>query len=106
MNIISSALNIARVLQLEKKDKGMNIMPLFHIHGLIAGILSTFYANGSMICTNGFDALTFFKFIHDLKPTWYSGVPTMHQLILSRAKRNRVIIDDSNNNGKKITLLL
>jgi len=70
-------------------------MPLFHIHGLIAGVLATLESGGSMFCSTGFDALRFFSLIDDLKPTWFSAVPTMHQAILSRAERNKTIIEKS-----------
>ena len=96
MNIISSALNIASVLKLEKRDKGMNIMPLFHIHGLIASLLSSIVTGSSLVCTNGFNALTFFGNIENFKPTWITAVPTMYQAILSRASRNKEIIKQSN----------
>ncbi len=95
VNIISSALNIARVLQLEKKDKGMNIMPLFHIHGLIASLLSSIVKGSSVVCTGGFNALTFYGNIKNFKPTWITAVPTMYQAILSRASRNKEIIQAS-----------
>ena len=96
MNIISSALNIARVLQLEREDKGMNIMPLFHIHGLIASLLSSIVTGSSVVCTSGFNALTFYGNIKNFKPTWITAVPTMYQAILSRASRNKEIIQSSN----------
>ena len=95
VNIISSALNIARVLQLEKKDKGMNIMPLFHIHGLIASLLSSIVTGSSVVCTSGFNALNFYGNIKNFKPTWITAVPTMYQAILSRASRNKEIIQES-----------
>ena len=95
MNIISSALNISRVLQLERKDKGMNIMPLFHIHGLIASLLSSIVTGSSVICTSGFNALTFYGNIKTFEPTWITAVPTMYQAILSRASRNKEIIQAS-----------
>lgn len=95
VNIISSALNIARVLQLEKKDKGLNIMPLFHIHGLIASLLSSMVTGSSVVCTSGFNALTFYGNIKSFKPTWITAVPTMYQAILSRASRNKEIIQAS-----------
>ena len=59
-NIISSALNIADVLKLKKADKGLNIMPLFHIHGLIASLLSSIVVGSSLVCTSGFNALHFY----------------------------------------------
>jgi acyl-CoA synthetase (AMP-forming)/AMP-acid ligase II len=67
-------------------------MPLFHIHGLIAGVLAPLSRGGSVFCTPGFDALKFFTAMEEAKPTWYTAVPTMHQAILTRAGRNRDVI--------------
>ena len=47
------------------------------------------------MCTSGFNALNFYKFLQDFKPSWYSGVPTMHQAILQRSKNNLDIIRNS-----------
>ena len=93
-NLITSAHNISKTLNLQSVDKCLNIMPLFHIHGLIAGLLATLYQSGtSIIPNNGFNALSFFKWLDETKPSWYTAVPTMHQIILSRADRNKEIID-------------
>jgi acyl-CoA synthetase (AMP-forming)/AMP-acid ligase II len=67
-------------------------MPLFHIHGLIAAVLSSLAAGGSVVCTPGFDALRFFRWMDEERPTWFTAVPTMHQAILSRAERKPEII--------------
>ncbi|WP_375408368.1 AMP-binding protein, partial [uncultured Methylobacterium sp.] len=74
-------------------DRGLNIMPLFHIHGLIAGILAPLSAGGQVCCTPGFNALKFFGWMGEVRPTWYTAVPTMHQAILGRASRNREVIE-------------
>ena len=66
----------------------MNVMPLFHIHGLIAAVSASFAAGASIWCAPGFDALRFFSWMKASQPTWYTAVPTMHQAILSRAPRN------------------
>jgi acyl-CoA synthetase (AMP-forming)/AMP-acid ligase II len=71
-------------------------MPLFHIHGLLAAVSASLAAGASVCCTGGFDALRFFSLIKDVKPSWYTAVPTMHQAILSRADRNKDIIADLN----------
>ncbi len=92
-NIIASARNVSRSLSLTADDCCLNIMPLFHIHGLIAAVLGTIYAGGSVSCTPGFNALKFFQWLDEVKPSRYTGVPTMHQAILSRASRNQEIID-------------
>jgi len=92
-NIVSSAENIKRSLRLTEEDLCMNIMPLFHIHGLIAAVSASIAAGGSVWCTPGFDALKFFRWLDDASPSWFTAVPTMHQAILARAQRNRDIID-------------
>ena len=64
-------------------------MPLFHIHGLIAGVLAPLAAGSQVFCTPGFNALKFFGWMDEAQPTWYTAVPTMHQAILSRAGEER-----------------
>ena len=92
-NICASAEHIVQTLRLEPADRGMNIMPLFHIHGLIANLLAPMRAGTSVYCTPGFDAFRVFEWFADAEPTWYSAVPTMHQAILARARRNTGITD-------------
>ena len=87
-NLCASAVNIGATLELGADDRGLNIMPLFHIHGLIAGVLAPLSAGSSVYCTPGFNALKFFSWMDDAKPTWYTAVPTMHQAIVSRARGN------------------
>ncbi|KIC07361.1 AMP-dependent synthetase [Leisingera sp. ANG-M1] len=88
-NVSASAANVAASLALTPADTCMNIMPLFHIHGLIAAVLSSLHAGGSIYCTPGFNALKVFAWLQDAAPSWYTAVPTMHQAILSRAARNQ-----------------
>ena len=88
-NLCASAANIAATLALVPTDVCLNVMPLFHIHGLMAPVLATLASRASVYCTPGFDALRFFGWIEDAHPTWYSAVPTMHQAILARVPRNR-----------------
>jgi oxalate---CoA ligase len=91
-NLAASARHIGATLGLTASDRCMNIMPLFHIHGLIAASLSSLAAGGSVFCTPGFNALRFFAWLDEAHPTWYTAVPTMHQAILTRADRNQEII--------------
>ncbi|MBM3140452.1 MAG: AMP-binding protein [Chloroflexi bacterium] len=84
-NLVTSAGNIARSLRLEPGDRVLNVMPLFHIHGLVGALLASLHAGASVAASPGFDAFRFFDWVTELRPTWYTAVPTMHQLILSRA---------------------
>ncbi len=92
-NLTASAANIQATLMLTPLDRCMNIMPLFHIHGLVASILASLGAGGSTYCTPGFNALRFFNWLADAQATWYTAVPTMHQAILGRTAGNRAAID-------------
>ena len=87
-NVCASAHHIGSTLDLSAKDRCLNVMPLFHIHGLIAGVLSSLGAGGSTYCSPGFNAMRFFGWVEEAAPSWYTAVPTMHQLILTRAARN------------------
>ncbi|PHQ70964.1 MAG: AMP-dependent synthetase [Sneathiella sp.] len=91
-NVCASARNIARSLNLVGEDRCLNVMPLFHIHGLIAAVLSSLQAGASVTCTPGFNALKFFAWLDAVKPSWYTAVPTMHQAILARGERNQEIV--------------
>ncbi|MDH3732803.1 MAG: acyl--CoA ligase [Gemmatimonadota bacterium] len=92
-NVCASAANIRATLGLGADDRCMNVMPLFHIHGLMAATLAPLGAGASIYCTPGFNALRFFSWLDDARPTYYTAVPTMHQAILTRAERNRDVIE-------------
>ena len=91
-NVCASARNISSTLQLTSADRELHVMPLFHIHGLIAGVLAPMAVGSMIFCTPGFNALKFFAWMKECKPTWYTAVPTMHQTILARAANNMEVI--------------
>jgi oxalate---CoA ligase len=91
-NLCASARHIATTLQFTARDVGLNIMPLFHIHGLMAGLLAPLSAGSQVFCTPGFNALRFFKWMDEAHPSWYSAVPTMHLAIASRGKHNAEVL--------------
>ncbi|HYZ89126.1 MAG TPA: AMP-binding protein, partial [Myxococcales bacterium] len=71
-NVTASARNIANALQLTPDDVCLNIMPLFHIHGLMAAVLSSLGAGAQVSCSAGFNALRFFHWLDEVRPTWYT----------------------------------
>ncbi|HTN73246.1 MAG TPA: condensation domain-containing protein, partial [Methylomirabilota bacterium] len=88
-NLTTSAVNIAAALQLTQNDRCLNVMPLFHIHGLVGGLLASLAAGASVVCTPGFYGPEFFGWLEEFRPTWYTATPTIHQLILMRAEHHR-----------------
>lgn len=68
-NICTSAHNVRCALQLTANDRCLNVMPLFHIHGLIGALLSSFFAGASVVCSAGFQTLHFFEWMDAFRPT-------------------------------------
>ena len=91
-NICSAAENTSAALGLSSSDRCLNVMPLFHGHGLIAGALASMIAGGGVMCTSGFHASMFFSWLDDYRPTWYTAVPAIHRAILAEAPRHRDIV--------------
>jgi acyl-CoA synthetase (AMP-forming)/AMP-acid ligase II/acyl carrier protein len=91
-NLCHSARHIRESLSLTSQDRCLNVMPLFHIHGLAAALLASLAAGASVVCTPGFDASLFFDWLDQFHPTWSTAVPTMHQAVLTRAPQHRDVI--------------
>jgi acyl-CoA synthetase (AMP-forming)/AMP-acid ligase II len=83
-NLAVSSANIANTYALSEEDVSLCIMPLFHIHGLIGSAMSTLLSGGTLVIPTKFNALSFWRMVREYHVTWYSGVPTMHQLVLAR----------------------
>jgi acyl-CoA synthetase (AMP-forming)/AMP-acid ligase II len=81
-----SCANIANTYALSEEDVSLCIMPLFHIHGLIGSAMSTLLTGGTLVVPTKFNALSFWRTVKENRVTWYSGVPTMHQLLLARTR--------------------
>jgi acyl-CoA synthetase (AMP-forming)/AMP-acid ligase II len=90
-NLSASARNVAASLELTSDDICLNVMPLFHIHGLVAGLLASLHSGGGVVCAPGFVAPSFFDWVREFRPTWYTAVPTMHASIASRATADGAI---------------
>ena len=88
-NICASVYTSVATLALSKADRCLNVLPLFHGHGLIATVLTSLAAGASVVCTPGCDVNSFFAWLTAFQPTWYSAVPTMHQAIVAQARHNR-----------------
>ena len=84
-HLATSARNIADTYQLTSGDVSLCLMPLFHVHGLVASVLSTLLTGGTVVVPAKFNPLSFWRTVRDCGVTWYSAVPTIHQLVLARS---------------------
>jgi oxalate---CoA ligase len=88
-NLLTSADNIVRSYELTPDDVSLCIMPLFHVHGLVASTLATFASGGTVVVPRRYSPLGFRPLMEATRPTWFSASPTPHQLILSRIQDKR-----------------
>jgi acyl-CoA synthetase (AMP-forming)/AMP-acid ligase II len=88
-NLAVSSQNIVGTYNLGPDDVALVAMPLFHVHGLVASTLSTLRSGGSVVVPSKFNPLSFWRTVRDHRATWYSAVPTIHSLLLSRAGAER-----------------
>jgi acyl-CoA synthetase (AMP-forming)/AMP-acid ligase II len=84
-NIAWSARNIAADYELNSTDRSLVVLPLFHGHGLIGATLSALASGGTVIIAPRFSASAFWTLSREHRATWYSAVPTIHQVLLERA---------------------
>jgi oxalate---CoA ligase len=85
-NLCTSAANVAATLALGPTDRCLNVMPLFHIHGLVAALLASLHAGGSVVCAPAFEHERFLPTARELGCTWYTAVPTIHQAVLAATR--------------------
>jgi acyl-CoA synthetase (AMP-forming)/AMP-acid ligase II len=86
-NLVASTRNIVSTYDLGPVDVTLGVMPLFHVHGLVASALSTLASGGTVIIPQKFNAFEFWKLVEDHPITWYSSVPTIHQMLVGRGQR-------------------
>ena len=84
-NLMKSISNIKNHYELTPDDTSIIVMPLFHVHGLMGASLSTLNSGGSLVIPPRFSATTFWDIQRENSATWYSAVPTIHQILLMRA---------------------
>jgi acyl-CoA synthetase (AMP-forming)/AMP-acid ligase II len=87
-NLAISAGNVARHYKLSSSDVSLCVMPLFHVHGLVASTLATLSTGGTVVVPTKFSPLSFWQTAKEHGATWYSAVPTIHQLLLARVKKD------------------
>jgi len=87
-NIAASVRAIIAGYRLGPQDATVAVMPLYHGHGLLAALLATLASGGTVLLPAGgrFSAHTFWDDIDAVQATWYTAVPTIHQILLERAR--------------------
>ena len=87
-NLLTSATNVVATYTLTPDDVSLCVMPLFHVHGLVASTLATFRSGGTVVVPPRFSAGAFWPVVKAHRATWYTAVPTIHQVLLTRAEED------------------
>jgi len=82
--------NIQLTYKLTSADRTLLVMPLFHVHGLLAGFLAPLFSGGSVIVPMKFSASEFWDDFITHKANWYTAVPTIHQILLRNPPPSRI----------------
>lgn len=88
-HLVVSTRNVANTYALGPDDVSLCVMPLFHVHGLVASVLAPLLSGGSVVVPSGFQPFAFWRLVRHHGVTWYSAVPTVHQLLLARSGDER-----------------
>lgn len=88
-SVCLSAHNVSASVALQAQDRLLSVLPLFHGHGLIAGLVAALAAGSSVVCPPKFDAAAFFGWLKQWQPTWYTAVPPIHRVLISAARRRK-----------------
>lgn len=85
-NLMASVRNIGQTYEFDGTDRSVLVMPLFHVHGLMAGLLAPLgFGAAVYIPESGrFSASHFWRDMAACQATWYTAVPTIHQILLAR----------------------
>jgi acyl-CoA synthetase (AMP-forming)/AMP-acid ligase II len=83
-NLMASARTIVAHYQLTPDDRSFCVMPLFHIHGLVASTFAALASGGSVVLPRRFTPRRFWEQARATGTTWFSAGPTLHQMIVEK----------------------
>ncbi len=87
-NVMAAAYLMEKSMQLTEQDRCLNVMPLFHSHGLIGALMSSLYSFGSVVCPPGYLSHLFKGWVDDLSPSWFSASPSIHLSVAENGERD------------------
>ncbi len=85
--LLLSARNVAVSLALGPTDTTVSVMPLSHVHGLVASVLAPLVTGGSVIVADGFRPAAVIASIDRHGANWITAVPSVLELLLHQSLR-------------------
>lgn len=85
-NLLTEAAHITLAHEFTSHDVTVCILPFFHINGLVITLITPLTVGMKAIVPRKFSASRFWGWIETYKVTWFSGVPTIYSILLSKGK--------------------
>lgn len=85
-NATAMSRTMAESMQMTAEDHCLLLLPLFHVNALMVSLLAPLQVGAQLTIMGGFDAGKFYDTVEQLRPTYFSAVPTIYALLLTRAE--------------------
>jgi acyl-coenzyme A synthetase/AMP-(fatty) acid ligase/aryl carrier-like protein len=85
--LLHSARAVGASLALTPADATLAVMPLNHVHGVVASVLGPLLSGGSVVIADGFSASEATAVIDEHRVNWITAVPSILQLLLHESLR-------------------
>ncbi|KAJ7189098.1 acetyl-CoA synthetase-like protein [Mycena filopes] len=83
LSLVVGTCTVVESWDLRSSDVNLNMMPLFHVGGIVRNLLAPIFSGGSAIMCAGFDSIAFWTLSKELQATWYYAAPTIHHAIFT-----------------------
>ncbi len=87
-NVIAGGRHTMVAHHLTARDKGLCVLPLYHINAEMVSVLGTLVSNGSLVMAQKFSSSGFWKWVREYRCTWFSAVPTIVSYLIARQENN------------------
>lgn len=84
---MSSAM--AEVMAITPADHCLLILPLFHVNAVMVSLLTPLRVGAQLTINGKFSPDTFFDTVENHRPTYFSGVPTIFALLVTKAAERK-----------------
>ncbi|MFI8696458.1 class I adenylate-forming enzyme family protein [Dietzia maris] len=88
-NATAMSRTMADTMRMTADDHCLLVLPLFHVNALMVSLLAPLQVGAQLTIMGGFDAQKFYDTVENLRPTYFSAVPTIYALLLTRAEGRR-----------------
>ncbi|MGW0638165.1 class I adenylate-forming enzyme family protein [Nocardia salmonicida] len=88
-NLAAMCAMLIESIGLNETDHSLLILPLFHVNGIVAGVLSPLLAGGRTTIAGKFSASGFFDTVERVRPTYFSAVPAIYAMLVAQPEGPR-----------------